>query len=344
MNKINTIIPFLLLVIGVSFQSCKKTELEYEKSPLTNIRRFTVLGSEGDSTRSLISGDSITIFWNPDVALPANITPTIILEDGATISPASGQAVPFNKTTVYTVTAQNGTTKTYRLNPSNKIPYPVVSLVNTAAWLSTTQLNIGGEYFLANADTANISVYMQRVSDGFEFPLTVIKAQTTNYSIRATLPAFSAIHDIGIHRLFVKAGNRIASPYEVNMLIPAISNVTRVSDLLQKGKDVHVGDTLTFTYSATDNYDGKIANYYSLNGVQSVLLFIDYDNMIPVTNFTISGNTLKLVVPEKMKDYIGREMPQCRFLFKAVPQESNNLTAYRHDISFWETPSKIVAK
>ena len=312
MKKLYTIIPVLLIVIGVSLQSCKKTEIEYEKSPLNGIMRFTVLGSEGDSTRSLINGDSITVYWNPDVALPASIIPHIILEDGATVSPASGQSVPFNKTTVYTVTAQNGTVKTYWLNPSKKVPYPVVSLVTQAAWITSTQLNISGEYFLANADTANISVYMQRVSDGFEFPLEVLKPLITNYSIRVNLPKFSAQHDIGQHRLYVKTGNRIATPYNVNMLIPPIDNVTRVSDFLQKGKDIHAGDTLTVTYTATDNFSNKIANYYSPTGVQSLLLFIDYDNMIPVTNFTVSGNTIKLIVPDKVNDYIGKSISQCR--------------------------------
>ena len=344
MKKIYLLIPAILITIGMGLQSCEKTEVEYEKSPLTNIRRFTVLGSEGDSTRSLISGDSITVYWNPDVALPANVTPNIILEKGATISPASGQSVPFNKTTIFKVTAENGDVKTYWLNPSKKIPYPVVSLVNSAAWLNTMQLNIGGEYFLANADTANISVYMQRVADGFEFPLTLVKTLTTNYSIRATLPAFSSEHDIGAHRLFVKTGNRIARPYEVNMMIPSINFVTRESDFVEKGKDIHVGDTLTINYTSTDNYSGKLANYYSTKGVQSLLLFIDFDNMIPVTNFTVTNNTIKLVVPETMKPYIGKSITQCRLLFKAVPQESNNSTSYRHDVSFYEAPSKIAAK
>lgn len=344
MKKLYTLIPLILIVIGMNLQSCKKTEIEYEKSPLNGIMRFTVLGSEGDSTRSLINGDSITIYWNPDVALPTNITPHIILEEGATISPASGQQVPFNKTTVYTVTAQNGTVKTYWLNPSKKIPYPVVALVTQAAWITSTQLNISGEYFLANADTANISVYMQRVSDGFEFPLEMLKPLTTNYSIRVNLPKFSAQHDIGQHRLYVKTGSRIATPYNVNMLIPPIENTTRESDFLQKGKDIHPGDTLTVTYTATDNFSNKIANYYSAGGVQSLLLFIDFDNMIPVTNFTVSGNTIRLVVPESMKDHIGKSISQCRLLFKAVPQESNTSYMYRHDISFMETPSKIVAR
>lgn len=343
MFKITTIIPFILLVIGVSLQSCKKTELEYEQSPYNSIKRFTVLGSTGDSTRCLINGDSITVFWNPDVALPSSIRPSIVVEPGAVISPGSGESVPFNRNTVYTVTAQNGTVKTYRLTPSQTVPFPVVSGVNAAAWLSTTQLNITGEYFLANTDTSAVQVYMQRVSDGFEFPLTLIKQLTTNYSLRVTLPPFSTEHEVGLHRLYVKAGSRIARPYNVNMLVPAINYVTRVSDFSQKGKDLHAGDEVTVTYTATDNYGGAIAKHYNTSGVQSLLLFIDYDNMPAVTDFTITENTIKFKIPDSIKSHIGKEITQVRLLFKAVPQESVTSSSYRHDVSFWDTPSKIVA-
>lgn len=344
MKNISKLVPFILIILVISFQSCKKTELEYEKMPYNGIQRFTVLGSTGDSTRCLISGDSITIFWNPDITLPTSIRPSIVLEPGAVISPASGETVPFNRNTVYTVTAQDGTVKTYRLVPSQTIPFPSVSGVNTASWITTTQLSITGEYFLPNADTAGTQVYMQRVADGFEFPLTLVKRFITNYSLRATLPTFSAEHEVGLHRLYVKSGNRIARPYDVNMLPPGISNVTRTSDFAGKGNDIHAGDTLTISYSVSDNYGGNLAKHYSVNGVQSILIFIDYDNMIPVTQFTVGTNTLTFKVPDSVKDNIGKTVSQFRLLFKAVPQESVTSSVYRHDVSFWDTPCKIVAK
>ncbi len=345
MNKLFTGIPVILAVIGMSLQSCEKTEVEYEKSPLNSIKRFTVLGSEGDSTRCLINGDSITVYWNPDVELPVSITPAIIVEEGATVYPASGEPVPFNTATIYTITAQNGATRTYWLNPSQNVPFPVISSVNSSvAWLSTTRMNINGEYFLANADTSEITVYMQRVADGFEFPLELIKNLTTNYAIRANLPAFSEEHDIGPHRLFVKTGDRTARPVTIDMLIPAISHVTRESDLLEKGEAIHPGDTLTIHYTSSDNYNGKIANYYSAGNVQTILLYISYDLMIPVTDFTVSDSTIKVILPDSIAEHAGELVSQCRLLFNSVPQDQVTSTVYRHDVSFFETPCTIVAE
>lgn len=345
MRKIyNSISLILVILAGFGLQSCEKTEYDYLKRPYNEIQQFVVLGSTGDSTKSVIIADSINIYWNPDVALPANITPKIVVDKNATISPASGVSVPFSKNTVYTVTAENGETKTYRLNPILTLPVPSISSVTTpVTWLSTPQINIFGEYFLANTQPSEITAYMQRVADGFEFPLQLVTNQITNYSMVANLPDFSAEHDIGLHKLFVKTGNRVAQSVDVVIQAPSISYTNRVSSLVEEGKNVHPGDSLTINYSVTDSYGGKVASYYSTKDVRTVLLYVAFDAMIEVNDLVITDNTIKFKVPETFDKYIGQSILQCRLFFKTAPQDQATLTAYRHTM-YLATPNLIVAK
>ena len=345
MRKIYHSIPLVLVILtGLSLQSCEKTEYDYLKRPYNDIQQFVVLGSTGDSTKSVIIGDSINIYWNPDVPLPSNITPKIVVDKNATISPASGASVPFNKNTIYTVTAENGDVKTYRLNPVLTLPVPSISSVSTPlTWLNSTQVNIFGEYFLANTQPSEIKAYMQRVSDGFEFPLQLVANRITNYSIVANLPDFSAEQDIGLHKLYVKAGNRVAKSVDVIFQAPSISFTNRIASLVQEGKDVHPGDSLTINYAVSDSYGGKVAGYYSTKNVRTVLLYVAFDAMIEVNDLVITDSTIKFKVPETFDQYIGQSILQCRLFFKTAPQDQATLTAYRHTM-YLTTPSPIVAK
>lgn len=108
--------------------SCQKTNYEQLKRPYTDVLSFKIASSyKGiDSLHAVISGDSISIYWDPATPLPSTISPRIRLAEGATVLPASGQAVPFNNKTTFTVTAEDGTVKTYRLAPQTNHPVPVI--------------------------------------------------------------------------------------------------------------------------------------------------------------------------------------------------------------------------
>lgn len=51
------------------------------------------------------------------------LSPTIVISENATISPASGTTIDFTKPVNYTLTAEDGTTKTYVLNVIETIPF-----------------------------------------------------------------------------------------------------------------------------------------------------------------------------------------------------------------------------
>ncbi|WP_437921296.1 hypothetical protein [Sphingobacterium sp. LRF_L2] len=111
------------------FSACTKTEYEQTKQPYNDILSFRIAGENSgiDSLSAIIAGDSISIYWDQLIDVPTRISPVIKLSAGATISPASGEAVDFSKNTVYTVTAEDGTTRTFRLTPIFNVPIPTIS-------------------------------------------------------------------------------------------------------------------------------------------------------------------------------------------------------------------------
>lgn len=330
MYKIYNLLLFVLFIGGLGLQSCSKTEYDYQKRPYNSIKQFTILGSAGDSTKCLISGDSITVYWNPDVAMPATVAPVIVVDGKATISPASGASVPFTKSTVYTVTAEDGSVKTYRLNPVTKTPIPAISSVSgPITWLNGTQLSIFGEYFLGSTTPDQVIAYMQRVSDGVEIPLTLVSNRTTNYSLLANLPAFSVEQDTGMHKVFVKTGTRVAKSVNVKFLTPFISNANPVSSLVEDGQAVHSGDKITINYSFSDSYGGKIASYYHARNIDYVLIYFSPSfEILTIRDGIVKGDNKVEVTLPNIDKYIGQTVNQYRFIYKSVPVESATLSSY----------------
>ncbi len=318
----------VMLVLG--FHSCSKTEYEYEKSPYNTIQQFQIIGSNGDSVKCLVSGDSITIHWNPDVELPETITPKIVVDDKATISPVSGEAVPLNESTTYTVMAENGETKTYRLKIVLNIPLPTISSANKSlTWLTQTQINIFGENFLANAEQQVPDVYLQRVADGVEIPLELVEGRTTNYSMLANLPAFSAEQDTGLHRLYIKYHDRVTASTDIRFLVPPITYANPVASLVQDGQDVHSGDKLTVSYAFSDDYNGKIASYYHARNIDYAIVYFSpsYQTINITDNIEFTDNTITFQLPD-IDQHIGETIAQYRFIYKSVPPESALFSSY----------------
>jgi len=82
-----------------------------------------------DENKNLVT---FTIPWNAEFATDFDITemiPTISVSEGAAINPASGVSENFNYTRTYTVTAENGSTKTYSIDVNiEKAPEATVNL------------------------------------------------------------------------------------------------------------------------------------------------------------------------------------------------------------------------
>lgn len=291
--KIQHILVLFLLLTAVLYGGCSKTEYEQEQQPYTDIVSVYIDGQQvgGSPLQAIVSEDSIIVYWNPNSEKPQQITPTIKIAPGATISPASGVAVPFATQTVYTITAENGDTKEYIFKVKTTQEIPVLSaivgtldylnILDVSMWSVTpsTQptsgvyLNLLGEYFLATGDVKDIKVYAQRLYDGYEFDLPLDTASATGTNLRVELPKFSNQQDTGRHKIWIKVGDLVSDSKVLFMRSPHLSfGGTITPDFVEKDGTVAVGQTLTMKYSYTDNFDGAITRYYTAENLHTVLV------------------------------------------------------------------------
>src|SRR5690606_29640723 len=101
--------------------SCKT---EYPELPYNEIEKFRVVDeTSGVDISAAIQGNEIIfLYWPPLVGEPDSIRPEITVSEGATVFPASLENVPFGEEVTYTVTAENGEKRQYRLLPTTGQP------------------------------------------------------------------------------------------------------------------------------------------------------------------------------------------------------------------------------
>lgn len=107
-----TFLALFLLVGAVFFHSCKKEELSSKKEILA----FIFDASKNAQLERNFLGDIVETNITAEVAFGVDVTqlvPTIEISPRATVSPASGVQQNFAGPVVYTVTAEDGTTKTF---------------------------------------------------------------------------------------------------------------------------------------------------------------------------------------------------------------------------------------
>lgn len=289
--------PAIIFAIGLNTlfiaAGCKKTSYEQQKMPYNNIESFVVKGYAGDSINASIKNDEIIIYWAAEAPLPATIKPTFVVSPGATVSPVSGTEVAFNSTTVFTVTAEDGTAKTYKLKPVINKAIPRISAISPANlhWLSGTLLTVSGEYFLTGS-ASDVKVYAERMRDGFEFDLTVDQSKLTMTNIAANLPAYSDIMDTGLHKIRVKIGDRVSDEKQVNVRFPDIQSPGMVNlTYIEAGRTLVAGDSMTL--KIWDNYNGAVTKWYMKKFTKVVM-----ENWVfEVNELTQTDSTIKFKIP-----------------------------------------------
>ena len=106
----------LLLLVGAAFfSSCKKEELSSKKEILSLIFE----ASKNPQLDRNFLGDINGTVVSAEVAFGVDISklvPTIEISPRATLSPSAGSLTDFTGPVVYTVTAEDGTTKTFTAN------------------------------------------------------------------------------------------------------------------------------------------------------------------------------------------------------------------------------------
>ncbi len=174
-----------------------------------------------------------------DVDLAA-VTPTITISANATVSPASGEAVDFSKGAVtYTVTAEDGTTKTYQ-----------VTLTKPASGKGLMAFQIEGDY----TGTTNEKKLLLTAAD--------FKQDTLTYDIDCR----DGVIDTQLKVWAIPAVQNATVKVSVNG--DTAKRVTVSNDLVSNGKSVscykllHQGkNTLVFTVTPPTSSDVEAATY-----------------------------------------------------------------------------------
>lgn len=313
-------ISFLICLIGITslFTACKKTEYEQIKRPYNNIERFSLAAYGNlDSVNAVISGDTVYIYWNGETAPPATITPVISISAGASIMPASGTAVTFKDTTTYTVTAEDGSIRKYKIKPVFNVAVPrLTSLVapNRWVWEANFPLLIDGQYFFSAGNAADIKVYAQRLRDGFEFNLTVNQTLTTATQLNLNLPKMTAELDSGLHRIWVQVGAFPSNYLDVWIKQPLLENVITSARLKEAGGPVYLGDTLTVVYTHTLSSNELFNKYFKkenilLHNVGCYKTYNIYVNNAPIVS--LKDGELKFVLAaDKFSTHLGSYINQ----------------------------------
>lgn len=305
----NYIREIIAVILSFFMLSCNKTEYEQETRPYTDILSFEIMDQHAgrEQLEGIVFKDSIIVYWNPDVDRPTTITPTIEVAAGASISPASGIAIPFSEEIIYTVTAENGQSKEYVLKVKTHREVPILSAIvgnfdylvamDVGGWTvapndqekSGAYLNFLGEYFLTTGDVNDIKVYMQRLHDGYEFDLPVNRETVTNTSLQVEMPKFSIQLDTGRHRVWVQIGDLVSDSKDIFMRAPHLSiNGTTEAEFLQMNSEIYAGQTLTMKYRYSDDLDGAITRYYEPRHLHTVHVNV---RAVERTDTTINSRT-----------------------------------------------------
>lgn len=262
--------------------SCKK---EYLKTPFSQIETFSVTDSLGSQLKASIIGDSIIVYWPPFQTTPSKVTPQITVSSGATVSPASGAQVTFASGTTYTVTAQDGSQKTYKLIPLINQPAPVFDVQETDVLQIGYYLKLRGQYFIT--DTNQTKLYLTN-SANKDFKLDLKNATFNPFYLNVQLPQNTTI-DTGYYKVKLVSGKNtiVKGPYHFG--IPAIPVLTSPDF----GKNVKRGQVLTFTIP------GPFAKYFNntFASAQAVLYVGDNFDSATVDITNSNNGTLTMTIP-----------------------------------------------
>ena len=133
-----------------------------------------------------IKNDSLIVYWPTYKTIPSTISPDIIIPEGASVDPSSGESVPFETGIKYTVTAEDKSEKEYTLKVVLYQPVPWygnnnrTSLNNLDRIIvvpdSKSAVNIFGDFFVP--DTIQTRMYFINLETKKELKVKIIRIST----------------------------------------------------------------------------------------------------------------------------------------------------------------------
>ncbi|PRD55813.1 hypothetical protein [Sphingobacterium gobiense] len=284
MNRLYKIYTGIAVGCTVLFGACKT---EYPDLPYAEIETFTIEDAHGDPLQAVIKGDEIIIYWTPLEDEPETIRPVITLSEGASISPASGEVVPYSASTKYTVTAQDGSRKTYTFRPEGGQPIPYLNSINN------TEININGvvallgDYFLPDADKTK--VYLMAGEQ--EYELTEFR-RFTNSSIHSVIPITTEL-DTGYYDVKLVTGRyTLMAGQQIHLNAPTLST------LLDRTKLPPTTINPGQTFSVYFTHEQALKFYQE----DDFIARMEYSDNTPVRNFDpqvtfVSATEVQMTIP-----------------------------------------------
>lgn len=249
----------LAICLLILFTACKKEDPDY---PYKDITGFSIRDAEGSELKATIYNGEIIVYWPPFQAVPDSITPQIILSDRAVVSPASGEQVPFNVNTVFTVKAQDGSVFTYRLKPviNQPVPYIVWNAPGPVPQPDGESTFFTGDYFIA--DTTQTALYFID-STGREIPAVITEINSSFINI--IYPALA----IGNYHVKLVTGIRTAMLEDIVQVVGRV----KITSIAPFPLTLKAGETFTI----------KGENLDKINSLSTDKDWIPYDFIITGT-------------------------------------------------------------
>ncbi|WEK34347.1 MAG: hypothetical protein P0Y53_17820 [Candidatus Pseudobacter hemicellulosilyticus] len=279
----------LLLLAILTAGSCKKEYVDkYNIIPgdtvtvlgYNHMLSFAIHEYHPDTVlKAAIKEDSLLVYWPVYKAAPETFSPDISLPEKATVTPASGTAVPFKTGTRFTVKAEDGTTRVFTL----KLIYNQAPLqyVNPNTVTLGYPFNIYGQFV---ADPGMTTVWFERL-DGAD-TVTISSFQR----VTATQISFNIPDNItpDLYRIRIRNGWRTEySNIELDTLQIGYSTL----DLPEPPAEITVKRGTEFTVNGT--------NIRFLRGNKAILIGFKEDGgtqsqVIDVTAHTETSMTFSI--------------------------------------------------
>lgn len=223
-------------------------DTEYENAPYPYKELLTFsFTADGTSIDAAIAEGQILLYWPHSLALPATITPQLSVSEKATVTPASGTAIPLQDDVTYTVKAEDGSTATYAVKVIVNQPPLALDNENPAVVSFGRPADIRGTNILLDASRTSISLI---AADGKETQMvidTIVDGFGTGFgsNILIQLPEEGTTTlDTGWYKIKVTTGVRTATTSNPVLYIryryPAF-------DVIANSITVHRGETFTLT-------------------------------------------------------------------------------------------------
>ncbi|MGC4232643.1 MAG: hypothetical protein QM594_06645 [Niabella sp.] len=283
-------IPVLFIAAAITAFTvgCKK---EYEQTPYnyTNILSFAYTDGEGQLQKAAVKGDSIIVYWPEYMNPPATVTTQIVVAEKATVSPASGQPLELVTGAPVTVTAQDGTAKTYYLKILQNLP-PI--LITGGGGLSTVRGDTSGSWINGNNAVRNIypdapdTKFYAVKEDGSEYEIgfRILPSDGTGRNFLHTYVGFDI--DVNSYKLkIVNAGRTVVSDAKILQVVYKSLAFNRLTE------DLTIQNNKEISFSGSFNRDFTL-NPYSPKTLYLVKRTYDVVSPIPQYGQLLGRDTL----------------------------------------------------